>query len=133
MRTAVPLLALLAAGCSGAPLGEIPSCEPPPLAPPDPAPALPRIVGAWSSVAVSGPGSASIRRVVLVFEPDGRFSGAAFLESGSLSLAGSYTDTEGAVQADLGGGDVRLWSKELKPGSLVLREGDKEIRLAPLR
>ena len=139
MRTCAPLLLLLAVGCSGGPLKEVPVFEPPP--PADPAPEVeatpasepPALAGAWRSTAAAGPGSASITRVVLVFDGEGGFSGAAFGPSGVTSRAGTYTDLDGAVRVDLGGGDVRLWVKELEPGLLVLRDGDQELRLAPLR
>jgi hypothetical protein len=144
VRACVPLLLLVAVGCSGGPLKEIPVFEPPP--PADPAPEVERtptpaapapesaaLVGAWRSTTVSGPGSASISRVVLVFDGDGGVSGAAFGPSNVTSLAGTYTDLDGAVRVDLGGGDVRLWVKDLEPGLLVLREGDQELRLVPLR
>ncbi len=153
MNKMLPLLLLLAAGCSGGPLKEIPVFEPPPPEPeapaplpppplrtnvpdsfvPAPAPELPTLLGAWSSTAALGPGSASVGRIVLVFDADGGLAGAAFGTEGARSFAGFYEDMDGAVRVDLGCGDLRLWVKELEPGSLVLREDDKELRLSRLR
>ncbi len=140
MRMLLPLLLALAGGCSGGPLKEIPVFDPPPLGTNvpdsfvhDPEPELPTLQGAWSSVAARGPGSASVGRIVLVFDAVGGLAGAAFGTQGATSFAGFYEDLDGAVRVDLGNGDLRLWLKELDPGTLVLREDDKELHLARLR
>lgn len=145
MRKFLPLLLALAAGCSGGPLKEVPVFEPPPPEPeapapppapvhaPLPPPELPTLLGAWSSTAALGPGSASVGRIVLVFDADGGLAGAAFGTDGASSFAGFYEDMDGAIRVDLGCGDLRLWVKELELGSLVLRDGDKELHLARLR
>ena len=144
MRKAPLFLLVLAGGCSGGPLKEIPVFEPPPVeapehppisatADPEAAPELPTLVGAWSSVAVLGPGSASIRRVVMVFDPDGGFTAAAFGTSTTSTLAGAYREMDGAAEVDLGEDGLRVWAVELELDSLVLRDGEREIRLTKLR
>lgn len=139
MRKILPLL-LLCAGCSGGPLKEMPVLEPPPpVEEPAPAPAHPpapeppSIVGAWRSTVLSGPGSADVERVVLVFEPGGGFSGTAFTHAGAAHVSGEYSIDDGTLQVDLAEGDVRRWPMELSRQALLLRDEDKEMRLAPLR
>ena len=140
MRNALPILLILAAGCSGGPLKEIPVFEPPPPEPEQPASEAlpadavpPTLQGAWSSVAALGPGSASIHRIVMVFDPDGGFTAAAFGTSKISSLAGTYREMDGAVEVDLGADGLRLWEVEVEVDALLLREGEREIRLMRFR
>jgi hypothetical protein len=135
VRRTLPFLLVLAAGCSGGPLKELPAFEPPPVEAPAQVeatarePRLPTLVGAWVSVAALGPGSASIRRVVIVFDEDGDFTAAAFGTSSNSTLAGAYREMDGAVEVDLGDDGLRVWPAELGVDTLVLHEGDREIRL----
>ena len=142
MRHALPILLILTAGCSGGPLKEIPVFEPPPPEPEESAPppaeeppdaVLPTLQGTWSSTAALGPGSASIRRIVMVFDPEGGFTAAAFGTSKISSLTGTYRSMDGAVEVDLGADGLRLWAAELDVDTLLLREQEREIRLTRLR
>lgn len=134
MRRIVALLAplLAAAGCSGGPLKEMPVFEPPPPAPAAAA-AVETLTGAWMSTRLSGPGSAFLQRIVMVFDEEGGFSAAAFGMSKISSEAGTYRSMDGAVEVDLGDGDVRLWPMELDAEGLRLRDGEREILLRRIR
>jgi len=131
MRALVKLLLLLPAGCSGGPLKELPFLEAPPAARDDAEPAT--LVGAWASVQARGPGSGSLRRILMVFDAEGTFRAAAFGERKTSTLAGTYRSLDGAVELELGDDGRRVWAAELESDTLVLREGEGEIRLARLR
>lgn len=141
MKTTTALLLILAAGCSGGPLKELPVFEAPPPEPveaaPAPAPVVeagpPSLLGAWSSTALAGPGSATLRRVVMIFDADGSVKAAAFGDTTSSAFTGAYQEMDGAILVDVGGPSLRLWETELGRDTLILRDEDREIRFERLR
>jgi hypothetical protein len=126
MKRALALIALLAAGCAGGSLKEMPALEPPPEEAED---GCATLVGAWASEAASGPGSATLRRVLMVFDAEGNFSGAAFGGAKTSTIAGRYREMDGAIELVFGGEESRIWTSELDGDALILREGEGLIRL----
>ena len=88
--------------------------------------------GAWTSVSLKGPGSASWRSVDLILHGDGR---CLFVGEGDevQAFSGHFTSSDGRltiVRSD--GRTVRFeWRRE--GPMLILTEGTSELRLKPIR
>ena len=138
-------LLLSLAACSGGPLKEIPVFEPPPEEPPPPPPAPAaaaapapepepdEIYGAWSSVALRGPGSAAFRCILMTFDRDGCFVEAAFGAGRGDARAGRFTPMDNALEIDFHDGVPRIWTWAFEAGDLVVHDGDTQIRFARIR
>ncbi len=96
-------------GCA-APPREKPVLEPPTLAmsgPPPGAGGVAEIVGAWTSVSLKGPGSASYRWIDLILHGDGRCLFAGESAEGVRAFAGSFTWADGLLTIGRPGGKGR--------------------------
>lgn len=110
-----------------------------PAKPPDPEPVKPpapprqELPGSWTSTATSGPGSASVRRIDMEFISDGAWCGSMLLEIDGKkrfeSLDGTWTLAEGKVTVKFSDGRERAWAISWDGATLVLRDGEAELRL----
>ncbi|KAF0244633.1 MAG: hypothetical protein FD180_2359 [Planctomycetota bacterium] len=110
-----------------------------PVKPPDPEPAKPpapprqELPGSWTSTTASGPGSASVRRVDMEFSADGAWCGSMLVEVDGKkrfeSLDGTWSLSESKATVKLGDGRERAWAVSWDGATLILRDGDAELRL----
>ncbi|MCE9581381.1 MAG: hypothetical protein K8T20_02575 [Planctomycetes bacterium] len=106
--------------------------KPPDSAKP-PVPPRQELPGSWTSVSATGPGSAPVRRVEMEFGADGAWCGSMLLEIDGKkrfeTLAGTWTAADGRIVVKLSDTRERKWSVSWDGATLVLRDGDAELRL----
>lgn len=134
---------------SAAEPGPVAESEPEPVVDPkpEPAPVVPTpkmpetrdLIGWWMSEGAQGPGSASVRRIDLIFNPDGTYEGLAVIENDGHRARldrGRYEQEEDEVQIRYDDGRVRSLQLEWIDGRLTLREDGAELvlkRVIPVR
>ncbi|MCE9582761.1 MAG: hypothetical protein K8T20_09730 [Planctomycetes bacterium] len=94
---------------------------------------LQEIPGWWVSKIASGPDSQSVRRVELVFQANGAFSGTILREAAGKKyfalLEGTWRLEEGHLAVILSDGRARTWLFSWAEGMLILRDGEAELQL----
>lgn len=117
----------------GAPEPGAKPAEPPPAEParpPEPSRELP---GHWISTSASGPGSAGVRRVEMEFRDGGAWHGWIIFEQDgrekSEALDGTWALAGDKVSVRFEDGRDTAWTLRWETGTLVLREGEAELRL----
>lgn len=120
--------------------------EPPPAEPakpPDPVPAEPvkppeppkqEIPGSWTFTSAAGPGSAPVRHVDMEFGADGGWCGSMLVEVEGKrrfqALEGTWVLADGKVTVTFADGRARSWDVSWDGGTLILRDGEAELRLS---
>lgn len=93
----------------------------------------PDLAGFWSSVSASGPGSASVRRVEMVFGDAGDWTATMLFEpegrSRFQSLDGRWTLAGDCLTVTLSDGRERPWRLSREGETLVLRDGESVLKL----
>ena len=125
-------LLLFLTACSGGPIREKPLFEPPPV-PEAGSAAAPEIVGAWTSIGLKGPGSASFRRIDLVFHRDGRFAGIAEGSAKVEVLSGRCALADGTLRMTPDQGEALPFGVRFDGATLILADHGAELHLIPLR
>lgn len=114
-----------------------------PVKPPDPVPAGPvkppdpprqEIPGSWTFTSAAGPGSAPVRHVDMEFGADGGWCGSMLVEVEGKrrfqALEGTWALADGKVTVTFADGRTRSWAVSWDGGTLVLRDGEAELRLS---
>lgn len=132
------MLVLMAGiGCAGAPPREKPVLEPPapPMSPEEASASesSPSIIGAWGSVSLKGPGSASYRRMDLILHGDGRYVFVGEAQDGTKAVHGRYTWAEGVLTLAREDGTTMRFGCRREGTMLVLTDRGSELRLAAVR
>lgn len=148
MRAVAATLLALVAGCSSfekkpppepaAPPPEEPAPEEPKPAPPPVEPAKPpprqELPGRWSSTSASGPGSAAVRRIEMEFKEGGAWHGwMVFDQDGkeqSSTLDGTWSASGDTIEVVFADGRKQAWKFRWEVETLVLRDGEQELKLA---
>jgi hypothetical protein len=124
-------------GCVGGVPREKPVLDPPalPMSEEDPAPsdASAPPAGAWTSVSLKGPGSASYRRIDLILHEDGRCLFVGEADAGATALTGRFTWADGVLTMVRPEGRTIRFECRREGSLLVLTEGKSELRLKRIR
>jgi hypothetical protein len=128
---------IVGGGCVGGPPREKPAFEPPALPmsseESSDSDSAPGVVGAWSSVAFRGPGSASFRRIDLILHGDGGYVSVGEGEGGAKADLGRYTWADRILTVVRPDGTTLRFECRREGPLLLLRDGGSELRLAPIR
>jgi len=114
----------------GSPASEVKSSSSPSV---DAKPSGQVIPGHWGSKTVTGPGSENVRRVEMIFESGGGFSGVLLIENAGkqrfAALEGTWLTEADHLAVKYSDGRARSWSVTWDAELLVLKDGEAELRL----
>lgn len=124
-------------GCAGAAPREKPVLEPPALPMsregPSEGESSPVPVGAWSTVSLKGPGSASYQRIDLILHGDGRCLLVGHAAEEARVVSGRCTWADGILTLVRRNGAPLRFGCRREGALLVLTHGNSELRLAAIR
>lgn len=91
------------------------------------------IQGHWRSKSVTGPGSANVRSVELIFGEDGTLSGTMLIEAGGRKrfscLEGTWREGQGRLAVTYSDGRARTWAVAWDEATLILKDGEGEMKM----
>lgn len=97
------------------------------------APVRPGITGRWESTSVSGPASASVQSVQMLFEASGAFTATMLIQAEGrkrfASLSGTWVIEEKELTITLIDGRTRRWTVAWDGEALLLSDGEATVRL----